>query len=109
MASARISFARITRSRIWHSSTGPHDQATGEIVGDTVQEQTRQCLENISFILEAAGASLESVVSASIVILEQADFAGMNEEWITVPTRVHDLKVKIKRPGDPPNSFRIRH
>ena len=38
--------------------------AYGKIVGDTIQEQTRQCLENVSAILKAAGTSLERVVSA---------------------------------------------
>src|ERR1700760_4619072 len=67
---------------VFVSGTGPQDPATGKILGDTIQEQTRQCLENISAILEAAGTSLERVVSATVILLEAADFAGMNEEWI---------------------------
>lgn len=41
---------------VFVSGTGPHDPATGTIAGETIQEQTRQCLMNISAILEAAGA-----------------------------------------------------
>jgi 2-iminobutanoate/2-iminopropanoate deaminase len=90
------------------SGTGPHDPATGKIVGETVQEQTRQCLKNISAILEAAGTSLDRVVSATVILLEEADFAGMNEEWIRwfpkdpparqgakMPVRIAGMKVSI--------------
>jgi enamine deaminase RidA (YjgF/YER057c/UK114 family) len=40
--------------------TGPHDPVTGKIVGETIREQTAQCLRNISAILQAAGTSLDS-------------------------------------------------
>jgi 2-iminobutanoate/2-iminopropanoate deaminase len=65
---------------VFVSGTGPYDPVTGKIVGNTIQEQTRQCLQNVSAILEAAGTSLERVVSATVILLEEADFAGMNEE-----------------------------
>jgi 2-iminobutanoate/2-iminopropanoate deaminase len=76
---------------VFVSGTGPQDPVTGKIVGDTIQEQTRQCLKNISAILDAAGSSLERVVSVTVILLEESDFAGMNEERTTVvsgePTR----------------------
>ena len=33
---------------VFVSGTGPHDPLTGKILGETIQEQTRQCLENVS-------------------------------------------------------------
>ena len=39
---------------VFVSGTGPHDPVTGKIVGETIQQQTRQCLTNVSAILEAA-------------------------------------------------------
>jgi 2-iminobutanoate/2-iminopropanoate deaminase len=93
---------------VFVSGTGPYDPATGKIVGETIQEQTRQCLENVSAILKAAGTSLERIVSATVIILEEADFAGMNEEWVKwfpadpparqgakLPVRIPGLKVSI--------------
>src|SRR6201994_309660 len=93
---------------VFVSGTGPQDPTTGKIVGETIQEQTRQCLKNVSAILEAAGTSLEKVVSATVIILEESDFAGMNEEWVKwfpanpparqgaeLPVRVPGLKVSI--------------
>jgi len=67
---------------IFVSGTGPNDPQTGALVGSTIQEQTRQCLTNISAILLAAGSSLDKVVSATVILADEADFPGMNEEWL---------------------------
>jgi len=67
---------------IFVSGTAPTDPATGQIAGETIQEQTRQCLTNIAAILEAAGSSLDKIVSATIVLADEDDFGGMNEEWL---------------------------
>jgi len=93
---------------VFVSGTAPQDPATGTIRGETIQEQTRQCLVNIAAILEAAGSSLDKIVSATIVLAEEDDFAGMNEEWLKwfpvnpparqgakLPVRVPGLKVSI--------------
>ena len=65
---------------VFVSGQGPFDTA-GNVVGETIQEQTRQCLKNVETILKAAGSSLEDVVSATFILAEEGDFAGMNEEW----------------------------
>ena len=65
---------------VFVSGQGPFD-ASGALVGDSIQEQTRQCLRNVQTILEAAGSSLDRVVSATFILAEEGDFAGMNEEW----------------------------
>lgn len=84
------------------------DPTTNAISGTTIQEQTRQCLSNIRAILEAAGSSLDKIVSATVVLADEDDFAGMNEEWLKwfpsnpparqgakLPVRVPGLKVSI--------------
>jgi 2-iminobutanoate/2-iminopropanoate deaminase len=93
---------------VFVSGTAPHDPVTGAIVGTTIQEQTRQCLTNIAAILEAAGSSIEKIVSVTIVLAEEDDFPGMNEEYIKwfpsnpparqgakLPARVPGLKVSV--------------
>jgi 2-iminobutanoate/2-iminopropanoate deaminase len=88
---------------VFVSGTGPYDLVSGKIVGDTVQEQTRQCLQNVSAILKAAGSSLDRVVSATVILLEEADFAGMNEEWIkwlpANPPARQGAKLPVRIPG----------
>jgi len=93
---------------VFVSGTTPYDPATGALVGDTIQEQTRQALKNVSAILEAAGTSLARVVSATVILVEDGDFAGMNEEWVKwfpvdpparqgarLPVRIPGLRVSI--------------
>jgi 2-iminobutanoate/2-iminopropanoate deaminase len=88
---------------VFVSGTGPHDAKSGRIVGDTIQEQTRQCLQNISAILAAAGSSLDKVASATVILLEEADFAGMNEEWLkwfpSNPPARQGAKLPVRIPG----------
>jgi 2-iminobutanoate/2-iminopropanoate deaminase len=88
---------------VFVSGTGPHDPMTGKIVGETIQEQTRQCLKNVSAILTAAGTSLDRVVSATVILLEEDDFAGMNEEWIKWfpenPPARQGAKLPVRVPG----------
>jgi 2-iminobutanoate/2-iminopropanoate deaminase len=66
---------------IFVAGQGPFDAKTGEVVGVTIQEHTAQCLRNIEAILQAAGSSLDNAVSATFILGEESDFAGMNEEW----------------------------
>jgi 2-iminobutanoate/2-iminopropanoate deaminase len=66
---------------IFVSGQGPFDPKTGEVIGKTIQEQTGQCLKNIEAILHAAGSSLDKAVSATWILGDESDFAGMNEEW----------------------------
>jgi 2-iminobutanoate/2-iminopropanoate deaminase len=93
---------------VFVSGTAPTDPATGALRGTTVQEQTRQCLSNIQAILEEAGSSLDKIVSATVILAEEDDFAGMNEEWLKwfpahpparqgakLPVRVPGLKISI--------------
>lgn len=93
---------------IFVSGTGPFERGTGRIVGETIQEQTRQCLTNISAILTAAGSSLDKIASATVILLDEDDFAGLNEEWVRwfpvdpparqgakLPVRVPGLRVSI--------------
>jgi 2-iminobutanoate/2-iminopropanoate deaminase len=63
---------------VFVSGQGPFDPATGALVGATIQEQTAQCLRNIKAILRAAGSSLDKAVSATFILGEEGDFAGMN-------------------------------
>ncbi len=93
---------------VFVSGTAPIDPSTGAIKGTTIQEQTAQCLANIQAILEEAGSSMDKVASVTVVLAEEDDFAGMNEEWLKwfpsnpparqgakLPVRIPGLKVSI--------------
>ena len=93
---------------VFVSGTAPTDPVTGAFKGTTIQEQTRQCLTNIQAILEAAGSCMDKIVSATVVMADEDEFAGMNEEWLRwfpvdpparqgakLPVRIPGLKVSI--------------
>ena len=93
---------------VFVSGTAPTDPATGAFKGVTIQEQTRQCLTNIQAILEEAGSSMDKIVSVTVVMADEEEFAGMNEEWMRwfpsnpparqgakLPARIPGLKVSI--------------
>ena len=93
---------------VFVSGQGPFLPETGVIVGESIQEQTAQCLRNIEAILQAAGSSLDKAVSATIIFAEDTDFAGINEEWdkwfpkdpparqgAKLPVRPKEMKISI--------------
>ena len=88
---------------VFVSGTMPLDPHSGAIVGESIQEQTRQCLVNISAVLTAAGTSLSKVVSATVILVEESDFVGMNEEWIkwfpSDPPARQGAKLPVRIPG----------
>jgi 2-iminobutanoate/2-iminopropanoate deaminase len=66
---------------VFVAGQGPFDPVTGEVQGESIQAQTGQCLRNVEAILQAAGSTLDKVVSATFILGDENDFAGMNEEW----------------------------
>jgi 2-iminobutanoate/2-iminopropanoate deaminase len=52
-----------------------------EMVGDSIQEQTEQALQNLGAILEAAGSGLDRLVKTTVFLQNFDDFAGMNEVY----------------------------
>jgi len=63
---------------IFVTGTGPSDPASGAIVGDTIEQQTEQTIDNISAILEADGASLKDVVKVTVHLSDTSLFARYN-------------------------------
>jgi 2-iminobutanoate/2-iminopropanoate deaminase len=59
--------------------TGRHPR-TGEL-GKDVREQTRNILERIKVVLEAAGTSLDNVLTATVYLTRREDLAAYNEEY----------------------------
>jgi 2-iminobutanoate/2-iminopropanoate deaminase len=105
---ATYSQAVRTAGLIFVSGTPPVDPATGAFAGSTIQEQTRQCLKNIAAILAEGGSSMDQLVSVTVVLADEDDFAGMNEEYVKwfpvnpparqgakLPARIPGLKLSI--------------
>ncbi|HEY2592631.1 MAG TPA: RidA family protein [Chloroflexota bacterium] len=61
--------------------TGRHP-TSGE-PGKDIREQTRNVLERISAVLEAAGTSLSNVLTATVYVVNRDDLAAYNEVYAT--------------------------
>jgi 2-iminobutanoate/2-iminopropanoate deaminase len=66
---------------VFVSGQGPLDPATGQIVGDTIEEQTERTLENVKAILEAGGGTLADVVKATVHLSDLSLFPRYNEVY----------------------------
>lgn len=67
---------------IYVSGQLPIDGATGNMA-EGIEEQTRQSLTNLRYILEEAGYSLADVVKTTVLLDDIADFAAMNGVYAT--------------------------
>jgi len=63
------------------------DRQTGEFVEGGIQEQTRMALNNLKFILEEAGTSLENVIKTTVFLKDMNEFGLMNDVYGTFFTQ----------------------
>ena len=78
----------VSGDRVYVSGQGAADPGTREGEVEGIEAQTAQVLENVSAILEAAGASLEDVVKANVYLTDMEDYDAVNEvyaEYMTEP------------------------
>jgi 2-iminobutanoate/2-iminopropanoate deaminase len=68
---------------VFTAGQGGVDPATRQLVEGGVQAQTRQTLQNLAAILEAAGCSLADVVKTTVYLADMDDFAAMNAIYAT--------------------------
>ena len=67
---------------VYTSGQIPINPATGVMETD-IKSATKQSMENVKAILEAAGTSLEKVIKTSIFLKDLNDFAVVNEIYGT--------------------------
>lgn len=91
-------------NRIYVSGQGPVDPESGDIVGDTIEEQTARTLENVDAVLAAVDRSLADVVKATVFVQDMDDYDAINEvyaEYVSSPyparsaVQVEDLPIDI--------------
>ncbi|MFT4791073.1 MAG: 2-iminobutanoate/2-iminopropanoate deaminase [Arcticibacterium sp.] len=70
--------AILSGNTLYISGQTPINPATGALVSGTIEAETRQVMENLKAILEAADASFEQVVKASIFVKDMHQFKAIN-------------------------------
>jgi len=73
----------------------PLDPASGDLVGDTIGEQTRQVLRNIEEVLAAGGATMDDVVMLRVYLTDIDNFAGMNEVYAELVPRPYPVRTTV--------------
>lgn len=68
-----------TGNLLFTSGMIPIDPATGEITGDTIEEQAERAISNLKNLIEAAGSDLGKVVKTVVFIKNMDDFAKVNQ------------------------------
>jgi 2-iminobutanoate/2-iminopropanoate deaminase len=59
----------------------PLDPVSGALKNASIEEETKQVLANLSAVLEAGGASLQSIIKTTIFLTDMDDFAKVNEVY----------------------------
>jgi len=72
---------KIVGNLLFASGQVPLSPETGEIIGETIQEQTEQVLKNIGAILEEAGTDFDHVVKTTCFLSDMNDFVPFNEVY----------------------------
>jgi len=63
---------------VYTSGQIPVNPSTGNIVEGGIKEQTRQSLQNVKAILQAAGVTMDHVIKTTVFMADMNDFADMN-------------------------------
>ena len=95
--------ANVFNGLVFVAGQGPTNPATGQRAGDDVESQTRQVLENIRAILEAANSSLDLALRCTCYLRDMNDFQRFNGVYATFfpqnpPTRTTIQAARL--PGD---------
>lgn len=68
---------------IFVSGQGPLDPETGQITGETIEEQTALTLDNVKAVLAAGGAAMEDVIKVTVHLSDIALFDRFNQVYAT--------------------------
>ena len=73
--------AVILNGVVYLSGQIPTDPSTNQLVEGDIAAQTERVIMNLKAVLEASGASLESVVKTTVFLKDMGDFPKMNEVY----------------------------
>ena len=74
---------KVVGNFLFASGQVPLSPETGEVIGTSIQEQTKQVLKNISAILAEAGTDFDHVVKTTCFLSDMDDFVSFNEVYAT--------------------------
>jgi 2-iminobutanoate/2-iminopropanoate deaminase len=75
--------ATVANGLIYTSGAMPFSPADGSLIPGGVKEQTRQTLENLKSVVEAAGSSMGHILQITVYLTDMEKFGEMNEVYGT--------------------------
>lgn len=69
------------KDTLYVSGQIPFDPKTNTLISNDIKDQTRQSLENVLAIVEAAGLVKEDIVRCTVFMTNLSDFPLMNEVY----------------------------
>ncbi len=73
--------AVLTGNTLYISGQIPMDPMTGNLIEGDIKAETRQSMENLKAILEAAGTTFLNVIKATIFVKDMHQFSEINEVY----------------------------
>ncbi len=70
--------------------------ADGTVIDESIEAQTKQCLENVKAIVEEAGGTLGNIVKTTIFVTDLGNFARVNEVYATFFTENHPARTTVE-------------
>lgn len=95
-SSAPLSQAIRHGDTVYVSGNVPVDPETGDLVEGGVGPQTRQVLENVEAILDAAGTSMDNVIRAGVFMTDMDSFGEMNEVYEEFMSEPYPARTAVK-------------
>jgi 2-iminobutanoate/2-iminopropanoate deaminase len=80
---------------LYVSGQVPRDPRTGETIGNSVEEQTRQCVKNLEAVLAAGGAKLEDVVSVLVHLSDPDLWTAFNNTYKELMPRPYPTRTAV--------------
>ena len=82
-AAGPYSHAVKSNGLVFLSGQTPVDPDTGQLVGGSIGDQTRRCLDNLAIVARAAGCELSDAVRVGIYVTDISTFKDVNDAYAT--------------------------
>jgi 2-iminobutanoate/2-iminopropanoate deaminase len=75
-------YTPVVRAGDWLICSGQVPLRDGQLVADSIEAATTQCVANIAALLAQHGASLDRVAKTTVFMTDMADYPGMNQAYM---------------------------
>ncbi len=82
-------------AELFCSGQTPVDPATGALIDGDLAAQTHRVFDNLQFVLEDNGLTMDDVIKCNVYLVDMADFAAMNAAYATRFTAPYPARTTV--------------